>query len=71
MGKDDFWLVLMLGTAAFLLFSATLYVCVRKVAPLVNRLKQGNALVEETREDKEFDVVPMSSDRNQIQGNNI
>ena len=59
------WLILLVLaiTAAFFLI---VFIFLRKVVPMMARLKQGNTMVEEQPEPQDDLAVPPSSDRNQI-----
>lgn len=59
----------LVGAGVILFLALTCWVCVKKVAPIISRLKQGNVMVEENKEEKEFDVIPASSDRNKVNNN--
>ena len=67
----DYWIIALIGAGVLLLITITCCICVKKIVPIISRLFQGNALVEETKEDKEFDVIPPSSDRNKATANNL
>ena len=57
------------AATALLLFSVTVLICIRKICPMIQKLRDGNMMVEEAQDGgREFDVVPPSSDRNQIAG---
>ncbi len=64
-------MIALIGSSAILLVILAIYVCVKKIIPLLSRLRQGNNLVEESKEEKEFDIIPASSDRNQLEQNNF
>lgn len=53
------------------LVSLTCLVCVKKVMPIISRLRQGNVMIEEKKDEKEFDVIPASSDRNEVVRDNL
>ncbi len=67
----DYWIIALIGTVVLLLITLTCCICIKKIVPIISRLLQGNALVEENKEDKDFDVIPPSSDRNKANTNNL
>ena len=67
----DYWIIALISTVVLLLITVTCCICIKKIVPIISRLLQGNALVEENKEDKEFDVIPPSSDRNKATTNNL
>ncbi len=69
--SKDIWIVALIGAGVLLLITITCCICIKKIVPIISRLFQGNALVEENKEDREFDVIPPSSDRNKATANNL
>lgn len=39
--------------------------------PIISRFRQGNVMIEEKKDEKEFDVIPASSDRNEVVRDNL